>query len=166
MLPFSRVYCVPYQDLRDSKGECEGLRSELETLRRRVQEEGTGGDIGSLRAQVHKGPANPSFFVCLAFVACASLAATTVFASFTGCSLPHLAVKVSRSYYSPAVANIPPLLKSALLQNSSISGAGQTKVLQGIDLIWLCLGSLAPTAGGGPGTASGGSEPEMRSSRG
>ncbi|CAN0060232.1 unnamed protein product [Ectocarpus sp. 6 AP-2014] len=40
------------RDLRDSKGECEELRSELETLRRRVEEEGTGRDVSSLRAQV------------------------------------------------------------------------------------------------------------------
>ncbi|CAB1111014.1 unnamed protein product [Ectocarpus sp. CCAP 1310/34] len=40
------------KDLLDSKGECEELRSELETLRRRVEEEGTGRDVGSLRAQV------------------------------------------------------------------------------------------------------------------
>ncbi|CAM9559872.1 unnamed protein product, partial [Ectocarpus sp. 8 AP-2014] len=40
------------RDLLDSKGECEGLRSELETLRRRVEEEGTGRDVSSLRAQV------------------------------------------------------------------------------------------------------------------
>ncbi|CAM9840716.1 unnamed protein product, partial [Ectocarpus sp. 12 AP-2014] len=40
------------RDLRDSKGESEELRSELETLRRRVEEEGTGRDVGSLQAQV------------------------------------------------------------------------------------------------------------------
>lgn len=44
------------QELRDSKEECERLLSELETLRKLVEEEQQGGAIGSLRAQVLPRP--------------------------------------------------------------------------------------------------------------
>ncbi|CAM9225756.1 unnamed protein product [Scytosiphon promiscuus] len=43
---------IAARDLQQSKTECEGLRSELESLRRRLEDEESAGLIGSLRAQV------------------------------------------------------------------------------------------------------------------
>ncbi|CAM9512287.1 unnamed protein product, partial [Hapterophycus canaliculatus] len=43
---------VAARELRESRAECEGLRSELESSRRRLEEEEPAGLVGPLRAQV------------------------------------------------------------------------------------------------------------------
>lgn len=141
MLPFSRDFCALYQDLRDSKGECKGLRSELETLQRRVEEEGTGGDVGSLRAQVPQRPGSvyvvPSFLVCQVFVVGASYAAnTTVFA-------PSFNRNSSHSIATPAVAKHSPASHLCSSRNTGVfRRPARPMFCRGLTSFVMCLGSL------------------------
>lgn len=50
------------KELHETKETHERLRSELETLRRRLEEEGTAGAAGALRAQVLALSDNTSLF--------------------------------------------------------------------------------------------------------
>lgn len=57
----SRVWlCFAGKELRETREGRETLRSELEALRRRVEEEGTADAAGALRAQVSLHGGSPS----------------------------------------------------------------------------------------------------------